>query len=105
MALKFPELKQDASFKNAIALQYNEENMFAELKEMEIFQKRVDFISSIKDSLVEQDADMNDIPYFDLDFLVKRFLKMSPDDLAKNAAIKKKKKDNKGEVSGDEDAF
>jgi hypothetical protein len=105
MALKFPELKEDISFKNSVALQYNEENMFAELKEMEIFQKRVDFISSIKDSLVEQDADMNDISYFDLDFLVKRFLKMSPDDLAKNAAIKKKKKDNNGELPGDEDTM
>lgn len=105
MALKFPELKEDTSFRNAIALQYNEENMFAELKEMEIFQKRVDFISSIKDSLVEQDSEMNDIPYFDLDFLVKRFLKMSPDDLAKNAAIKKKKKENKGQAPEDEDMF
>jgi hypothetical protein len=48
---------------------------------------------------------MNDIPYFDLDFLVKRFMKMSPDDLSKNAAIKKKKKENGGELPGDASDF
>ncbi|MFW6130134.1 MAG: portal protein [Atribacterota bacterium] len=102
MALKFPELKNDNAFKNGIALQYNEENMFAELKELEIFQKRADFISSIQDSLVEQDEDLNDVPYFNLNFLIKRFLKMSPDDLEKNDSYKKKNQ-KKSDDSDDSD--
>jgi len=105
MALKFPELKQDSAFQTSVALQFNEENMFAELKEMEIFEKRVDFISTMRDSLVETDEDMNDVPYFDLDFLIKRFLKMAPADLEKNAAIKKKKADDAGDGSEDDIDF
>ena len=68
MALKFPELKNDDSFKAGISLVYNEENMFAELKELEILTKRVEFISTIKDSFVTTDADMNE----ELTILVKR---------------------------------
>jgi hypothetical protein len=105
MALKFPELKQDGSFQSSIALRYNEENMFAELKELEIFDKRIEFISNMRDSLVDTDEEMNDIPYFDLDFLIKRFLKMSPEDLEKNSAIKLKKLNDSANKSEDSDEF
>jgi len=107
MCLKFPHLKDDVNFKTQISLVFNADNMFAELKEMEIFQKRIDFISSMKDSITAQDKDMNDVPYFDLQFLVERFLKMDPADLERNKEMldkkeaDKKKKDKEG---GDESA-
>ena len=78
-----------------ISVQYNKDNMFDELKTMEIMQKRLDFISSLKDNLVETDENMNDVPYFDLDFLVKKYLKMDPSDLNQNVETKKKKEEEK----------
>ena len=92
MCLKFPEFENDASFKTQISLQFLEENMFAELKQMEIMERRVEFISSVKDSLVETNPEtMEEDYYFDSDFLVDRYLKLSPDDKAANAAYKARK--------------
>jgi hypothetical protein len=89
MCLKFPEFKDDAGFKTQISLQFHEENMFAELKQMEIMEKRLDFIGSMQDSLVKTDpATMEESPYFDMEFLVDRYLKLSPDDKAANEAYK-----------------
>ena len=87
--------------KAQVSLQYQEENMFAELKEMEIMEKRVDFISTMKDTLVETDDEMNDIPYFNLDFLIKKYLKMKPEDLEKNKSIMKKKEAEKKDAEDD----
>jgi hypothetical protein len=86
-----------------ISVQYNKDNMFEELKTMEIMQKRLDFISSLKDNLVETDENMNDIPYFDLDFLIKKYLKMDPNDLQQNNDYKDKKKKKKEEEGGGEE--
>ena len=92
MCLKYPEFKDDASFRTQIALQFNEENMFAELKQMEIMEKRLEFISSMTDSLVTTDPmTMEETPYFDQEFLVDRYLKLSPDDKAANDAYKARK--------------
>ena len=69
---------------------------------MEIYQKRVDFISTMKDSLTQQDAEMNDVPYFNLQFLIERFLKLDPADLVKNKELKdqEKKAEKKDDSSG-----
>ena len=66
--------------------------MFAELKNMEIMERRVEFISSLKDALVDTDPiTMDEEYYFDMDFLVDRYLKLSPDDKAANKAYKARK--------------
>jgi len=89
MCLKYPEFKDDPGFKTQIALQFNEENMFAELKTMEIMEKRLDFIGTMQDSLTKTDPiTMEEMPYFDMEFLVDRYLKLSPDDKAANEAYK-----------------
>ena len=56
-------------------------------------QKRIDIIGSLKDSLVTQDAEMNDIVYFDINFLIERILvdkyfKITPEDLKINEVFK-----------------
>lgn len=89
MCLKFPEFKEDPAFKTQISLRYNEENMFAEMKNMEIMEKRLDFISKMKDDLViTNPMTMEEEHYFDMDFLVDRYLKLSPDDKIANEAAK-----------------
>lgn len=93
LILNHPELANDESFKLNLAIQYNKENVFEELKEYELIQRRIELISALKDALVTQDADMNDIQFFDINFLVERVLvdkyfKITLDDLKMNAEYK-----------------
>lgn len=90
MCLKYPALSKDVNFRNQIALRYNADNMFAELKEMEIMQKRLDFIGSMKDTLTTTTADGQDKSYFNLNFLVERYLKLDPSDVKMNEEANKK---------------
>jgi len=89
MCLKFPEFEQDPQFKTQIALQFHEENMFAELKQMEIMERRLDFVGAMQDSLMKVDPlTMEENPYFDMEFLVDRYLKLTPDDKEANLAYR-----------------
>jgi hypothetical protein len=88
MCLDYPELKEDDAFKSQIGIKYNKDNIFEEMKEIEILQKRLDFVTSMKDGLVEQDANMNEIKYFASEFLIQRFLGLTPDDLRLNKKLK-----------------
>lgn len=97
MMLSHPHLKNDVNFKNQIALRFNADNMFAELKTMEIQQKRVDFIQQMRDGLTEQDADMNDIPYIPLSLLVDEYMHLDPAFKEKIDAYKEKEKGDKKE--------
>ena len=90
MCLKYPEFQNDPQFKTQVALRYNEENMFAELKEQEIMQMRLDFISSMRDSLMTTNANMEEEYYFDQEYLVTKYLKLSDDDIRANKAFKAK---------------
>jgi hypothetical protein len=93
MCLKYPEFKHDPIFKSQIALRFNEENMFAEMKHMEIMDKRLDFINNMFANLMTTDPmTMQEEHYFDLDFLVDKYLKLSPDDKAANEAAKARKR-------------
>lgn len=103
LSLKYPEFSDDAAFRTQIALRFNEENMFAELKNMEIMERRIEFIGQLKDNLVLTDPmTMEEDHYFDMDFLVDRYLKLSPDDKAANDSYKaRKKEDEAGEEPED----
>lgn len=94
MCLKFPEFENDPQFRTQIALRFNEENMFAELKTMEIMERRLDFISTMRDNLMVTDPQtMEEDYFFDLDFLVDKYLKLTPDDKAANDAYKSRAKE------------
>ena len=92
MCLNHKELSNDFAFRNSIGCKYVKDNIFEELKEMELSTKRAEYISTIKDSYVEQDAEMNDIPYFDLDYLVEQKGGFSPEFLEGNKQAKERKK-------------
>ena len=89
--LKHPELAEDSNFKANLSLRYNQENAFAELKEIELLTRRVDFISSMRDNLMFENEEGEDVSYFDLDYLVEKYLKMTPAELEKNREYLKKK--------------
>jgi hypothetical protein len=88
MILEYPELKDDESFKNSVSIRYNKENLFDEMKKMELVSKRVEFIQTLKDNMTVQDADMNEISYWDLDFLIEKYGGFSEEDLEANRKYK-----------------
>lgn len=87
--LNYPELAKDDYFENLIGLDWIKYNYFEELKEMELFQKRIDFIDSMKNSLVDMDDEGNEIKYFSSEFLVRKWLKLSVQDRKMNQKLKK----------------
>jgi len=83
MCLDIKELKSDYKFKNAIGIQWYDDNVFEEMKNADLMNKRLSTIASLK--ALTDDANL---PYFSVDFLIRQYLKMSDEDLDKNASYK-----------------
>jgi hypothetical protein len=92
MCLNHPELKSDISFKAGLGLNFVKDNVFEELKEMELQTKRVDFIGNLKTQISITDSEMNEVPYFDLGWLVKRYGGFTREDIRSNAKAKERTK-------------
>lgn len=92
VSLNHPELSNDLSFKSNLGLRFIRDNVFEELKEMELMNRRVDFIGNLKSQLSIMDAEMTEIPYFDLEWLIKKFGGFSTDDLKSNDRFKERNK-------------
>ena len=94
MGLKRPELAEDELFKSALAIKSNKDNLFEELKEMEIMSKRIEFASSmmeIMDKRKDADGMDVDVPYFVPQFVIEKFMKFEKSDIDENARLKKEK--------------
>ena len=89
LALDMPELQNNRELLNAISLQYKSYNLFEEMMEMELMQKRIDFITSVKESMIDMDVEGNEIKFFSSKFLVQKYLKLSSADLELNDKYKK----------------
>lgn len=109
VALAMPDIKNDKRILDAMSLHFNSYNLFEEMMNLEIMQKRIDFIGTFKDSITETDADGNEKPFFSLKFLVMRYLKMTDADLELNekyrleAELVKKNKNKKEEDEGEKE--
>lgn len=88
MAMDIPELEDNREILEAISLQYKSYNLFEELMELDLMQKRVEFIQSMKDSMTDMDAEGNDVKFFSSEFLVQKYLKLSQADLDLNNKLK-----------------
>lgn len=91
MCLKHRAIMSDMNYRVNLGLDYNKDSSFEKNKEIEVLQKQSDFISSIMSSMVEHDAEGNEIPYFDFDFIVRKFFDMSDEDLKQNQRFKDEK--------------
>ena len=91
MCLKHKEIMTDMNYRVNLGLEYNKDSIFEENKEIELIQKQSDVISSINSSMVVTDDEGNETPYFDFDFLVRKFLGMSDEDLKLNQRFKDEK--------------
>ena len=89
LAADHPELLENKEILEAISIQFKSYNTFEELMEMELMQKRVDFIQSMKESMVDMDVEGNEIKFFSSKFLVEKYLKLSPQDISLNDKYKK----------------
>jgi hypothetical protein len=104
MCLKYPEFTNDPQFRTQVALRFNEENVFAELKTMEIMEKRLEFIGNMRDSLMTTNQEtMEEEYYFDQEYLVKKYLKLSDDEIRGNVAAKAKQKKAEADEPAPED--
>lgn len=88
MAIAIPELQDNKQFLDAISLQYKSYNLFEEMMEMELMQKRVEFIQTMKESMIDMDIEGNEIKYFSSKFLVQKYLKYSSEDIKLNNKLK-----------------
>ena len=93
LCIDMPELQEERPFLNSIQLKYNSYNLFEELMEMDLMQKRVDFIQTMKESMVDMDAEGNDVKFFSSEFLVKKYLKLSEADLRENEKLKRQEEE------------
>ena len=91
MCLKHKAIMSDMNYRVNLGLEYYKDSIFEENKQIELLQKQSDFISSIMTSMVETDAEGNEIPYFDFDFIVRKFFSMSDEDLKENQRFKDEK--------------
>lgn len=87
MCLDFQELKSDYKFKNAIGITWYNDNVFEEMKEADLLNKRLATINSLK--AVKDDSNK---PYFSTDYLIKEYLKLSDEDIQKNNDYKRNRK-------------
>ena len=92
MCLKHKGIMSDMNFRVNLGLDYNKDSVFEENKEIELLQKKADFISSIMGSIVVADDEGNEKPYFDIDFMVREYLGLSDEKLQLNQRYKDEKK-------------
>jgi hypothetical protein len=85
----------------AISLQYHSYNLFEEMMEMELMQKRVDFIQTMKDGMVDMDQNGNEIKFWSSKFLVQKYLKLSDADLKLNTKLKQEEIEELNLAGGD----
>ena len=88
LALSVPALQDNRDLLEAVSLQYNSYNLFEEMMEMDLMQKRVEFIQTMKESMIDMDIEGNEIKYFSSKFLVQKYLKYSSEDIKLNEKLK-----------------
>lgn len=97
VALILPDIKNDKRILNAISFRYNSYNQFEEMMNIEIDNKRIEFITNLKDTFVSTDADGNETSFFSMKYLILRYLKMSDADLEFNEKCKFEEQVERGE--------
>lgn len=88
LVMDVPELLEHREFLECVQMHYNSYNVFEEMMEIELMAKRVEHIQNMKESLVDMDADGNDVSFFSSKYLVKKYLKFSDQDIELNQKMK-----------------
>lgn len=94
MCLDFPELAKDRSFRANLGLNFKKENEFSSLLELQNMTKRGDFVKGLAEMKVKEGGEEKE--YFDKDFLIARFMNLTPDQIIRNAKYKEEGAEKKG---------
>jgi hypothetical protein len=86
MYLDYPALKDDVEFRASIGIDFVKDNYFEEVKEIELTNKKLDYINNFANLM---DADGTS-PYFPIEFLIKKYLRFTTDEIAEIDELKKK---------------
>lgn len=78
MVLEFPELKNDFLFKTSMGLEFNSNNIFSDLRDMDIMQKKMDFVGQMKDFSADTDG------VFSTTYLLRKYMGITEDELKTN---------------------
>lgn len=87
LCLDFPELANDQLVKSNLSLKFNAENIFEELKQMELMEKRANFIGTmgrITTPELDDNGRIENIQYFDASWLVNKYMQLTPGELKDN---------------------
>lgn len=107
LVLSIPEMKNDKRILDAIGFKYNTYNQFSEMMDIEVDNKRMEYIQILRDAFLSTDAEGNEKRFFSDKFLITRYLKMSEADLEWNEKCKLEEKENEEaeqeEGNGDEE--
>jgi hypothetical protein len=79
MCMDHDGIKEDPHIKNAMGVKFNNENIYEELKDAELTDKRVNTIETL-----QKIKDDNGQPYFSTEFLVRNKLKLTPEEIKSN---------------------
>lgn len=116
LSLNYPELSSDKLIKTNLGLKFNADNIFEEAKQMDIMDKRAEFVQKLQGITVPEMDDagmMNDIPYFNAKFLIQKYMKLSQSDINTNEKMQERKrkeddekrKNNTGDLGGMDDKY
>ena len=88
LCLDIPDMQTVKDFETCIQVHYKSYNLFEELMQLQLMDKRVEFIQNMKESMVDMDKEGNEIKYFSSKFLVQKYLHLSDADIKLNEKYK-----------------
>jgi hypothetical protein len=82
MVLDFPELEDDEIFRSQIGVRFNKNNVFEQLKEMDLLKKKAEFVNTMKDIKTMKKG--QEVPFFHPEFLIQQFINLPANQLETN---------------------
>jgi len=84
MILDFPELKDDNLFHSSFKIKFNSNELFEEWKYLNNLSKRAEIVSTLTSNLVDEEGKS----YLHVEWLVRKIMKLTDDDIAENEKYK-----------------
>ena len=106
--LENPSLENDHLVKSNLGLKFNTDNIFEEAKTMDINTMRADFIQTMQGITVpemDESGMLNDVPFFSAQFLIQKYMKLSPTDMKINKKMVDREKAENDKKAKEADDF
>lgn len=104
LCLDIPEMQDNPDFATCIQVQYKSYNLFEEMMQLALMERRVNHIQDMKDALVDCDKEGNEIKFFSSKFLVQKYLHLSDADIKLNEKYKKEEIEELNLAGGEDES-